>query len=136
MHARLLVVGDDVEKQLEPFIDPAAFESPADGVDSPRSPNAKYDYYVLGGTWKHSLELKSPRKVPGWFGLFTKEINKTHTALKSEIKEDALLSHPPVSVLYMLESGRTRSLLLEDRQMTVGVAGLSKYSAHCLILRG
>jgi hypothetical protein len=100
MHACLLVIGDDVEKQLEPFMDPAAFESPADGVDSPRSPNAKYDYYVLGGKWKHRLELKSPRKVPGWFGLFTKEINKTHTALKSEIKEDALLSHPPVSVLH------------------------------------
>jgi hypothetical protein len=99
MHACLLVIGDDVAKQLEPFMDPAAFESSVGSEDSPRSPDAKYDFYIIGGKWKHLLELKSPRKVPGLFGLFTKGIDKTHTALKSEIREDALLSHPPVSLL-------------------------------------
>lgn len=100
MHACLLVVGDEVEKQLEPFMDPAAFESASTDDDSARSENARYDYYVIGGRWKLKLELKSPRKVPGLFGLFTKQIDRTHTALKSEIKEEALLSDPPVSVLH------------------------------------
>ena len=100
MHACLLVVGDNVEAQLEPFMDLAAMGIAVEGDDPARNPDAKYDYYVVGGRWKHRLELKTPRKVAIWFGLFSRRIVKTHTALKSEIKLESLLRHPPVSILY------------------------------------
>ena len=97
MHASLLVIGDNIEEQMKPFIDPFAFDSePADYV---RGPNAKYDYYSIGGNFRHMLELKHPRKEPYMFGLLKKEVTKTCSAKKSEINVESLLLHPPVSVL-------------------------------------
>jgi hypothetical protein len=97
MHACLLVVGDNVEEQLKPFVEEYAFDERPE--DAPRKPNEKYDYYQFGGRWKHQLELREPKQERWFFGLLGRAVTKTHTAKKSEVIEDSLLQHPPVSVL-------------------------------------
>jgi hypothetical protein len=97
MHACLLVVGNNVEEQLKPFLENYAFDERPEGI--PRKPNEKYDYYKIGGGWKHKLELRQPQQARWLFGLLRKTITRTHTARKSEVKEESLFQYPPVSVL-------------------------------------
>jgi hypothetical protein len=97
MHACLLVVGDNVEEQLKLFVDTYAFADRP--KDVPRKPNEKFDFFIVGGRWKEALELREPRQERWLFGLLPKSKTKTHTAKKSEIKEESLFRNPPVSVL-------------------------------------
>ena len=97
MHAFLLVVGENVEEQLKLFEEEYAFAMRPE--NTPRKPNEKYDYYRIGGWWKHALELREPKQERWFFGLLGKVVTKTHTAKKSDIIEDSLLQNPPVSVL-------------------------------------
>ena len=98
MHACLLVVGDNVEEQLRPFVEEYAFDERPE--DAPRKPNEKYDYYKIGGSWKNKLELREPKQERCFFGLLRKTVSRTHAAKKSEVIAESLLQHPPVSVLF------------------------------------
>lgn len=97
MHACIFVVGENVEAQLQPFTDEFAFDERPEDV--PRKPGEKYDYYQIGGRWKHLLPLRVPRQKRWLFGLFNKTVTHTHTAFKSEVLEASQLKNPPVSVL-------------------------------------
>ena len=86
MHYSLLVVGDDIESQLEPFLD---------WDEDDGNPQAAFDWYVIGGRFANGLRLRKPRQTAS--GDY--EVNVSQ-AKKCEITGDELLATPPFAVLF------------------------------------
>jgi hypothetical protein len=92
MHTLLLVIGDGIDDQLVPF---------AGWGDNEDNPEAKFDWYEIGGRWKGFLQLRAPRLQKRLFGfLAPRKESRTNTARKHEIDSDALLADPPAAVLF------------------------------------
>jgi hypothetical protein len=62
-------------------------------------PEAKWDWFGVGGQWKDMLKLNRPRKLRRFFGLLPAgETTTTAVAKKSEIDQEALLADPPAAL--------------------------------------
>lgn len=117
-HFSVLVIGPDIEKQLAPFQEnnmgdcPKQYLSFVEDEDADpdeetgkkgywRNPNARWDWYRIGGRWAGLFRLKAgataPAPRPGYETKFGQEVpadNTADTAKKSEIdfegmREDA-----------------------------------------------
>jgi hypothetical protein len=93
MHTYLLVAGDGkVPEMLEPF---------ADYGGEGRNPNARFDWFEVGGRFGAALPLKAPRKLRRFFGVFPAGFtSKATEARKSEVDQQALLEDPPAALLF------------------------------------
>lgn len=76
-HFSVIVIGENVEKQLAPYDECLAVETvEEDGETYSRNPNAKWDWYVIGGRWTGYFKLK-----PGARGTIGKQSWMTDAAL-------------------------------------------------------
>lgn len=93
MHTYLLVAGDsEIHEMLEPFADYNGDED---------NPNARFDWFEIGGRFGSTLPLKSPRPSRRLFGLLPgASASKVTSARKSEIDQQALLANPPAALLF------------------------------------
>lgn len=91
-HYTVMVVGDDIEKQLSPFQENNMGDCPEeyledieiDGHKYRDNPNAKWDWYSLGGRWSGMIKVKKGKYGQhGSPGVF-----KNKTGIDSAIKKD------------------------------------------------
>jgi hypothetical protein len=93
MHTYLLVAGDrKIPEMLEPFAD-------YDGEGN--NPDARFDWFEIGGRFAAALPLKNPRRLRRFFGLLPAGFTSNATAArKSEVDHEALLADPPAALLF------------------------------------
>ncbi|MBA4149429.1 MAG: hypothetical protein H0X66_15055 [Verrucomicrobia bacterium] len=89
----LLVAGDgNIPDLLEPF---------ADYGGEGTNPNAKFDWFEIGGRFGPSLSLKQPRQLRRFFGLLPGgTASCVLNAKKSEVDLQSLLANPPAALLF------------------------------------
>ena len=94
MHACVLVAD---EGELYALLDHFAKN---DGEED--KPEARWDYFGIGGRFEGALPLKSPRKIRRLFGLLpAKYISGASVAKKAEVDCERLLSDPPAAVYFL-----------------------------------
>lgn len=93
MHTCVLVADDrNIYEILDPFAN-------YDG-DSAK-PQAKWDYFGVGGRFEGRLPLKQPRTVRRFFGLIpVGRTKRASVARKSEIDQEAFLANPPAAIFF------------------------------------
>ena len=71
------------------------------GFISTENPQARHDWYQIGGKWADALKLREPRPVRRFFGLIPAGSTlRATTATKAEIDQQALLADPPAALLF------------------------------------
>jgi hypothetical protein len=93
MHACILVADDgNIYEVLDHFAN-------YDGASS--NPEAKFDYFGIGGRFEGALPLKQPRKLRKFLGLLpTGRTTRVSVARKSEVDQHAFLAEPPVGLFF------------------------------------
>jgi len=71
------------------------------GRISKRNPDGRFDFYEVGGRWNGFLQLRQPRQLRRFFGLFPAGYaTRVSSAKKSQIDQQALLADPPAALLF------------------------------------
>ena len=93
MHTCLLVADDgDIYEVLNRFAN-------YDGESS--NPDAKFDYFGIGGRYEGALPLKQPRRLRRFFGLLPiGHTTRVSVAKKSEIDQKTFLVEPPAALFF------------------------------------
>ena len=93
MHTCVLVAHDgDIYYALDRFAN-------YDG-DEPK-PDARWDYFGIGGRYDGALPLKQPRQLRRLFGLLPAgSTRQVSVAKKFEVDQEAFLAEPPAALFY------------------------------------
>ena len=93
MHTCVLVAdGRDIYEALDRF---ANFDGASE------KPDAKWDYFGIGGRFDGALPLQQPRQLRRFFGLLPAgRTSRVSVAKKSEIDQDAFLADPPAALFF------------------------------------
>ena len=93
MHRSVLVADSgDIYELLYPW---SKYED-----DAPK-PQAKFDYFGVGGRFEGYFHLKQPRQLRKFFGLFSAgSTTRVSVAKKYEIDQDSLLRDPPAALFF------------------------------------
>jgi hypothetical protein len=115
MHTSILVADEgDIYDLLDRF---ANYDGESD------KPEAKFDYFGVGGRFADTLPLKEPRPLRRLFGLLPAgHTTRATTARKSEIDEPALLVDPPAALFFRNQ--------LHECPLSTDPAQLTSWQAH------
>ena len=93
MHTCILVADDrNIYEILDRF---------ANYDEYPPKPDAKWDYFAVGGRFEGRLPLKQPRIVRRFFGLIpVGQTTRASVARKFEIDQQAFLASPPAALFF------------------------------------
>ena len=93
MHTCVLVADDgDIYDVLDRF---------ANHDDDEPKPDARWDYFGIGGRYEGALPLKQPRQLRRFFGLLPAgTTSHVSVAKKSEVDQEAFLAAPPMVLFY------------------------------------
>jgi hypothetical protein len=69
--------------------------------DSEKKPDAKWDFFGIGGRFEGAIPLKEPRTLRRFFGLLPAgQTTRVSVAKKSEVDQEAFLANPPAALFF------------------------------------